>query len=186
MANKQIKDFIAKDPLSATDKLLIQESGGVTKYVTALNIASHGQLKFPATQNPSSNANTLDDYEEGSFFPIVEGSTAAGTCTYANQRGRYTKIGRICFFSIYLNVNTFTGTGNILIKNLPFSTESSSTLHALSVAAGALTFSGQLCALIETNANYINIESFATGGALTAVAVDAAFLINIEGFFEVA
>ena len=29
--------------------------------------ASGGQFKFPASQNASTNANTLDDYEEGTF-----------------------------------------------------------------------------------------------------------------------
>ena len=33
-----------------------------------------GQLKFPATQSASADANTLDDYEEGSFTPTLGGS----------------------------------------------------------------------------------------------------------------
>ena len=51
-------------------------------------------ITFPATQVASADANTLDDYEEGTFTPTV---TYSGTNTpsHASQIGRYTKIGRI-------------------------------------------------------------------------------------------
>ena len=77
--------------------------------------ASAGQIKFPATQNPSSNANTLDDYKEGAFTPSL-----GGTATYVTQLASYTKIGRMVFFNITLTVNTI-GTGSTsTITGLPF------------------------------------------------------------------
>ncbi len=55
-----------------------------------------GQLAFPATQNPSANANTLDDYEEGIWTPALNFGGAATGITYAaSTLGRYTKIGRL-------------------------------------------------------------------------------------------
>jgi hypothetical protein len=48
-------------------------------------------ITFPATQSASSNANTLDDYEEGSWTPTY---TNLGTVTTLNSR--YTKIGNSC------------------------------------------------------------------------------------------
>jgi hypothetical protein len=56
--------------------------------------ATVGQLEFPATQNASSDANTLDDYEEGTWTPAIGASVASGTHTYTYQTGLYTKIGR--------------------------------------------------------------------------------------------
>ncbi len=51
-----------------------------------------GQIKFPASQNASADANTLDDYEEGTFTATVfAGSTASGS----SSTWSYTKIGRI-------------------------------------------------------------------------------------------
>ena len=35
------------------------------------SIETNGQIVFPATPNPSSNANTLDEYEEGSWTPVL-------------------------------------------------------------------------------------------------------------------
>ena len=46
-------------------------------------------ITFPSTQSASSNANTLDDYEEGTWTPSV-----GGTATYTTQEGFYTRIGR--------------------------------------------------------------------------------------------
>jgi hypothetical protein len=45
-------------------------------------------ITFPATQSASTDANTLDDYEEGTWTPSVGGSATYG----AQQNGRYIKI----------------------------------------------------------------------------------------------
>lgn len=77
--------------------------------------SSAGQIKFPATQNASSDVNTLDDYEEGTFTPSLGGST-----TYTTRTGVYTKIGRMVWFDITLTVNVI-GTGSTTtISGLPF------------------------------------------------------------------
>lgn len=56
-----------------------------------ISAAAAGQIKFPATQNASANANTLDDYEEGSWTPI-DSSGAGLTLTVASAK--YVKVGR--------------------------------------------------------------------------------------------
>jgi hypothetical protein len=48
-------------------------------------------ITFPATQSNSTNANTLDDYEEGTWTPNSSGITVVGTFS---SSGIYTKIGR--------------------------------------------------------------------------------------------
>lgn len=80
-----------------------------------------GQLKFPATQVPSADANTLDDYEEGTFTPVLQYSTLPGTITYVAQNGWYTKIGRVVTINIYVRTSVQTGgQGNMEIHGLPF------------------------------------------------------------------
>jgi hypothetical protein len=97
-----------------------------------------GQITFPATQSASSNANTLDDYEEGTWTPSLGGNT-----TYAAQVGTYTKIGKIVYVSAYLIVTTI-GTGStVYISGLPFSgttTSSAGGIVAFSGLASAVTF----------------------------------------------
>jgi len=82
--------------------------------------AAGGGIQFPATQIPSADANTLDDYEEGNWTPIVQGQTTAGTATYTNQNALYTKVGNRVTVNFYLAYNSATGTGGLLIGGLPF------------------------------------------------------------------
>lgn len=65
-----------------------------------------GQIKFPATQVASADANTLDDYEEGPWTPSV-----GGNATYTTQAGHYTKIGREVTLECDLAINVI-GTGS--------------------------------------------------------------------------
>lgn len=87
-----------------------------------------GQLKFPATQNPSSNANTLDDYEEGTWTPILGGATSQTGQTYSSQIGTYVKIGRLVLATAVIEFSGAAGAkgtivGNLQIKGLPFTSD---------------------------------------------------------------
>lgn len=96
------------------------------------NLASHkadtamhnnnGQLTFPATQNPSSNPNVLDDYEEGTWTPVVGRYPSSPEVTYTWQSGDYVKIGRLVFISAYISISgvTTAGSGLNQVRGLPF------------------------------------------------------------------
>ena len=76
-------------------------------------------ITFPATQSASSDANTLDDYEEGTFTPTPTGVTVnSGTPVWSST---YTKIGRYVIFTWQLtggaNVSISVGTSTL---SLPF------------------------------------------------------------------
>jgi hypothetical protein len=83
----------------------------------ALNLGSTGQIVFPAIQNPSANANTLDDYEEGTWSPVL---TGIGSGTINQQYGVYTKIGNLVFVTGKLGWTGKTGTDALNITGLPF------------------------------------------------------------------
>ena len=94
-------------------------------------------IAFPATQSASSNANTLDDYEEGTWTPLLQSTGGSPTVTYVNQIGRYTKIGRIVTVQGRLQISAISGgAGNIIISGLPFANGIGIT------GAGASWFSG--------------------------------------------
>ena len=86
-----------------------------------LSNTTAGQIKFPATQNASADAHTLDDYEEGTFTPVISGLTTAGVGTYSVQSGSYQKIGKFVHFKCYVDWSAHTGTGNIKLSGFPFS-----------------------------------------------------------------
>jgi hypothetical protein len=77
-------------------------------------------------------ANKLDDYEEGTWTPVLEGNTGQSGQTYSAQVGTYTKIGRqvTCRFKLVLTAEgTFTN-AYILLAGLPFALASSpQTVH---------------------------------------------------------
>jgi hypothetical protein len=82
-------------------------------------------ITFPATQSASSDANTLDDYEEGTWTPAwsVSGGTisALGGGTYT-PAGTYTKIGNTVYIRGYISYASETGSpsGALAISGLPF------------------------------------------------------------------
>ena len=103
-----------------TEKLRITSAGLVGIGTNASN-ANGGILQlssgitFPATAVAASDANTLDDYEEGTWTPSI-----GGTATYNHQNARYTKIGRMVYVSAIFGVNII-GTGSAsVISGLPF------------------------------------------------------------------
>lgn len=89
-----------------------------------------GRLEFPATQNASSNANTLDDYEEGTFTPTIN---LLGTLTYSNRFGLYQKVGKFVRVQISLAVSSTDSTqdGSAMeIGGLPFTVWASGSDYA--------------------------------------------------------
>jgi hypothetical protein len=85
-------------------------------------------ITFPAAQSASSNANTLDDYEEGTWTPTYTASTTNPTVTYARQDGYYTKIGDIVFVYFMLGTSAVTGgSGSVRVSGLPFSVNNAGT-----------------------------------------------------------
>lgn len=80
---------------------------------------SIGQIKFPATQNASADANTLDDYEEGTWTPTVTSVTGSLT-TVGTLNCKYLKIGKTVFYDVSITITT-NGTGGGGIQfTLPF------------------------------------------------------------------
>jgi hypothetical protein len=79
-------------------------------------------ITFPATQSASSDANTLDDYEEGTWTPTFTASISApSSVTYTVQSGRYTKIGRVVYIEFYVRFTAYSGgSGTATIGGLPF------------------------------------------------------------------
>lgn len=78
-------------------------------------------ITFPATQSASTDANTLDDYEEGTWTPALKFGGGSTGITYSQQFGQYTKVGRLvtCTFNIFLT-SKGSSAGSATIDGLPF------------------------------------------------------------------
>lgn len=95
-----------------------------------LPMSTFGQIPFPATQIASSDANTLDDYEEGTWTPVLSGDGGTSGQTYASQAGTYVKIGKMVIgtFAFTLTAKG-TITGFCQISGFPFATENVTNLR---------------------------------------------------------
>lgn len=95
--------------------------------VTAAKLAS-GQVfslngvAFPATQFPSADANTLDDYEEGTFTPSLSATgTPPTVTTYQTRVGAYTKVGNLVTVQVSIRATlSAIGSGQCTVTGLPF------------------------------------------------------------------
>jgi hypothetical protein len=85
------------------------------------------QVAFPAVPTPSTNPNTLDDFEEGTFTPNLACETVDFGAKTVSGAGVYTKIGRVVTFTIYLRTDAIalgSASGNLVVTGLPFAARS--------------------------------------------------------------
>jgi hypothetical protein len=84
--------------------------------------ASGSGITFPVTQSPSTDANTLDDYEEGTWTPSLTFNGLSVGLTYSSRSGSYIKIGRIVYVNLSIVLSSKgSSTGDAIIGGLPFS-----------------------------------------------------------------
>ena len=128
-------------------------------------------ITFPATQVASANANTLDDYEEGTWTPVLRfGGTSTGITYVAGyQNGLYTKVGRLVTLTavIYLS-NKGSSVGDATISGLPFNTANTAGAEG---AAGArldnISFTAYPALTVTNNTNLIGMSQTSTAGVTT-------------------
>ena len=109
-------------------KLMIHGTTGKVGVGTSSFNTNGGKLQvadgisFPATQSACSDANTLDDYEEGTWTPELRDGATALTQGYSYRSGVYHKIGRMVHihFGFLLSSLSGTGTGALRVYGLPF------------------------------------------------------------------
>ena len=137
--NKSDDWAIEMSGANATRIRLYSSAGGQTTTVGSIQVNTTSALynagdvqlnsngvTFPATQSASGNANTLDDYEEGTWTPSWSGGLTG--VTYGSVRdGYYRKIGSVVhiWFGIMTNGLTVTASG-LSLTGLPFTAASGS------------------------------------------------------------
>jgi hypothetical protein len=96
---------------------------------------SFNGISFPATQSASADANTLDDYEEGTWTPTLSGNVTAGSYS-GSTIGYYTKVGNLVTVVGRIENGTLSGgVGQIAIGGLPFVVRNSSRNEGAAPAA---------------------------------------------------
>lgn len=131
----------------------------------------------------------LDYYKEGDFTPVVIGRTSAGTATYTTQVGKFTRIGNVVNFTINVDYSGHTGTGNMAIIGLPF-TSKSDTSTAVSVYSFGLAkpLNSYITALVvggDAGVTLYSAQSDSIAATGVAIPIDPAASVNVSGFYFV-
>jgi hypothetical protein len=132
-----------------------------------LRILSGGGLTF---NGDTAAANALDDYEEGTWTPVLRAETSNLTATYIEQVGRYVRVGKLVHVQCRMQGSvTNAGSGARFIDGLPYT----------NVNAGADTGSGSVCPF---NGLMGNNYYFATGhGVNNAASFRLKIQTNLDG-----
>lgn len=146
-------------------------ASGVT--ITPALTLTGGQIAFPATAVPSGDANTLDDYEEGTFTPTITFGGAAVDITYnaTYTLGEYTKIGnRVLGHLRVLLTNKGTSNGTFLLETLPFTVlDNTRGYYPVSLYIDVVSFADFLFGQCLRNTTTISIRESTNAGSNTSL-----------------
>jgi hypothetical protein len=185
--------------LTATTKTVNIGTGGVSGSTTTINIGTSAGGTSVITFNAapvsavgykvgttlSSDVNTLDYYQEGTFTPVIAGTTTAGAGTYTLQTGTYTRIGNRVMFSARVTWTAHTGTGNFTITGLPFASSASTPTSPFSVIGISVTYTGTLVAYASTGTSVITLAQQTSAATLTSLTILASGDLLINGSYMV-
>lgn len=116
-------------------------------------VVGYDGVKFPATQVASSDANTLDDYEEGTWTPA---DASGATLTFTGAAGTYEKIGRQVTARCVLTYPVTANGSSAVWSGLPFA-----LANAAETRQGIVTYTD------ETTLRYI----LPTANSTTSIAL---------------
>jgi len=164
-----------RDVTNSTDRLTINANGAIALSGASISATGVG-ITFPATQSASTDVNTLDDYEEGTWTPVITGTSTAGTASYSSQSGTYVKIGRYVFLQMFVVfTSTHTGTGGTKVGGFPF------TIGANFGGGGTITYK---TAWVTNGPDFMQCEATTTFGYLrydtNTTQADIAPNVNIQ------
>ena len=166
--------------VKATTELLV---GGVTTTANGGTLQISNGITFPATQSACSNANTLDDYEEGTWNPGYSFSGSGAATVFSV--GRYIKIGSLVYVQAYLYINNSDSlSGDALITGLPFTSSSSPGQRRYGFSIGyAVRFATDMPNLrifLEPNASALKMFSNATNASSETRLTNSNFTAQAE------
>ena len=166
------------------------EVNGIGKFTTAQAATLVVSGKTTATEGiylgGTAAANLLDDYEEGTFTPVISDATSGGTAASADAiYGYYTKIGDTVNVIInFTNIATtgMTATNSLFIQSLPFASSATirqaQTVYVSQIGGGLANTSTGIQVLLNPSSSVLEMKNLTFGGGTAGLEVSA---INTNG-----
>lgn len=150
-------------------------------------VVAGGGIAFPATQVPSADLNTLDDYREAvPFTPVLNlnASTAGITYSPSSQVGRCIKIGCLVFFDFSFTLSSKgASVGNATITGLPYSQVAG--LPTATIFLTGLNFSASTTGPLATLGNgnsTLTLRNFSAGSFTTMTDANFTNTTTVRGW----
>jgi len=126
----------AGNAITFTQAMTLNANGALA-LLGASTSANGVGITFPATQSASTDANTLDDYEEGTWTPNLLFNISSTGMTFAGSGrvGTYTRIGRLVYCTLWIQLTAKgSSTGNAVITGLPFTPVNIASAYSATVS----------------------------------------------------
>lgn len=163
----QFADSLAFET-NATERMRLNTTGALVLAGGSTSANGIG-ISFPATQSASTDANTLDDYEEGTWTP-ADGSGAGLSLT--NNSATYTKIGNTVRLTFYGNYPATANTNQASISGLPFTVNNYGSACILSSNSTQSALVRGISSLTK-----VDIKQLVSDTSVTNVQLSSAFII---------
>ena len=169
--------------ISETERMRITNEGYIRLASASLGIQFGGD---------TAAANALNDYEEGTFTPVLaDAATGGNTASPSDANGSYVKVGSMVTISIQLqntDLTGMTGTNNAYIRNLPFSAKNLTGAIKFNATPRINLFSANANNMHTTvelgdNTNYIYFQESLTNSANALIATVSQFADGSDIFF---
>lgn len=177
------------------------DNGGASNYLWSNTIAfdftnarweHDGEVVFlDGIKVGSASHDNMDGYKEGTFTPVLYGTTVAGSNAYTTQDGSYIRIGDAVFFRIVIRltgaVGALASTGNLRVDGLPYTASGVGWSPSVGYCSGLNMGAGDcLSALIAASTNDIYLYEGSDTGMTTLTHIEASDSLNIylSGFYE--
>jgi len=152
----------------------------VSNFSTTTSIVGQGGVTLGLGQD------ALSYYDEGSFTPLLGGTTTNGSTTYVVQDARYTRIGNVCFVEGYVSWSATTATGGVQIAGLPFTVKNIANINPpVTVFPDSLTYSSTLAALATSNTTKITLYQISGAAPESLVSMNASGALGFSGTYIV-
>lgn len=106
---------------ASTSRVSVDANGNTSLATGNLVVGTAGKgIDFSAN-----GGDVLSQYDEGTWTPVITGSSSNPTVTYGLQRGKYVRVGNVVTVSAFISWSAISGGSGDLRISLPFAGESS-------------------------------------------------------------